>query len=126
MRKLKFNTHFAAAIIFLSLVLSGCAGIQARKSAIYSLEIKPERGLKGGTVVTVSVVTGDEIRSVSGTIDIPGAYYAPLRYNAEKKAWIFRDMIPMIPIPPGDYKVIIKAVSKTGETYTAERTVSTN
>jgi len=32
-------------------------------------------------------------------------------------------MIPMVPIPAGDYKVIIKAVTESGEIYMAEKTV---
>ncbi len=120
---MKFKKFLLPLIFFIVFVLGGCAGAIIKSSPIQSFTIVPDHGLKGGTVVTVTVITSENIKYVSGTIDIPGAYYAPLKYNQQKKAWIYRDMIPMIPIPAGEYKVIIKAVSYSGETYTAEKKV---
>jgi len=73
-RKLKFKYSAAFALLVPAVLMWGCAGAAVKKSQIHSFNINPENGLKGGTVVTVTVITGDQVKSVMGTIDIPGAY----------------------------------------------------
>jgi hypothetical protein len=86
----------------------------------------PDKGLASGTIVSIEVKTTDIIEKVSGSVEVPGAFKVPLKYDIVKKIWAFKAMIPMgIAIPKGEYTAWVEAVSKDGQIYKAEKKVTT-
>jgi len=119
---LKFKLFTAALAVT---IIAACASAPV-SSEILELTITPDKGIKAGTFITVTVKTTDNIEKVTGTLEVMGAPKMPLKYNAKRKAWIFAYVIPAaMQIPKGEYTVKIEAVSKSGEVFTAEKKVST-
>jgi len=124
-RKLKFKITFF--ILFAAVLLSaGCASVQKGSGQILDFSIIPSQGLKSGSIVTIEVKTTDIIEKVSGSVEVPGAFKVPLKFDTVKKLWVFKAMIPMgIALPKGEYTAWVEAIAKDGQIYKAEKKVST-
>jgi len=120
---LKYKFFLLAAAVFF--VISGCASVPVGKG-ILDFEIKPDSGIKPGTIITVTVRTTAEIEKVYGYMDVLGSPKVPLKYNTKKSAWIFNYMIPMtVSLPRGEFSAKVEAITKSGEKHTAEKKIST-
>jgi hypothetical protein len=92
---------------------------------ILNFTITPETGIKAGTIVTVIVKTTDDVVQVFGFMDMFNTYKYPLKYDTTKNIWYFRQMVPMgVIIPPGDYLAKIEAITKSGEHFYAEKSIT--
>ena len=104
---------------------AGCASVPV-SSEILDFTITPDKGIKSGTFITVVVATTENIEKVTGFLDVMGSPKMPLKYNAKKKAWVFAYVIPAaMQVPKGEFLVQIEAVSKSGEVFKAEKSIST-
>lgn len=122
---MKFKS-FLLLLLTAVLFASGCAGIPKGANQILDFKIMPDKGLASGTIVSIEVKTTDIIEKVSGSVEVPGAFKVPLKYDTIKKIWAFKAMIPMgIAIPKGEYTAWVEAVSKDGQIYKAEKKVTT-
>ncbi|MCE5300844.1 MAG: hypothetical protein LLG37_08255 [Spirochaetia bacterium] len=120
---MKYKRFLIPAVLLLA--LSGCATVPAGRNNM-EFTITPDHGLKAGTIVTVTVKTGDEVTAVSGYLKMFADYKLPLKYDSKKKIWYMRQMIPMgYAIPAGEYQIKVEAITKGGDKYYAEKKVST-
>ena len=104
---------------------AGCATIPYGKE-ILSFEIKPDSGIKPGTIMRVTVKTTAVVKEVWGYMDVMGSPRIPLKYNKKKGVWTFKYMIPMTTqVPKGEFTAKVEAVTETGEKYQAEKKIST-
>ncbi len=116
---------YALAAVFLLGLFSGCATIQIG-GEILDFRIKPDTGIKPGTIMSVTVKTGKSVKKVEGYLDIPGSPKVPLRYNEEKDVWEFKYMIPItVKLPKGEFTAKVEAITDTGKKYKAEKKIST-
>ncbi|MFP4466399.1 MAG: hypothetical protein ACLFP1_05050 [Candidatus Goldiibacteriota bacterium] len=122
--KFKFNLKILLAILGFSLLLAGCASFEKGEGKILSFKLTPETGFRPGVVVSAVVKTTGDIKKVYGTIEVPGAFKLPLKYDKEKDVWFFKMMIPLnMQIPKGTYTARIEAVSEDGKTYAETTTI---
>jgi hypothetical protein len=122
---LKFKS-FLFVLLTAVLFTAGCAGLPKGANQILDFKITPDKGLASGTIVSIEVKTTDMIEKVFGSVDVPGAFKVPLKYDSIKKLWAFKAMIPMgVAIPKGEYTAWVEAVAKDGQIYKAEKKVTT-
>jgi hypothetical protein len=120
---LKYKVLFAAAII--AAFFSGCATLQSSKN-ILEFTISPDKGIKAGSFVVVTVKTTEDVEKVNGYLDAMGSTKVPLKYNTVKKIWQFATAIPVtLQIPKGEFIVKVEATTKSGEKYVAEKKINT-
>lgn len=112
--------------VLILLFFTGCASVPVNSKEILEFSIKPDRGIKPGSFIMVTVKTADVVEKVSGYLDVAGSPKIPFRYDAKKKAWIFAYVIPVtLQVPRGEFSAKIEATGKNGEKYTAEKKIST-
>ena len=106
--------------------VAGCASAPVNSREILELIIKPDKGIKPGTIITVVVKTTNVIEKVTGSLDVVGSPKFPFRYDVKRKAWTFVYPVPItMKVPKGDFFVKIEATGKSGEIFTAEKIIST-
>ncbi len=121
---MKFR-HFLPVFIIITFFLSGCAGVQLAKN-IFEFSVDPDKGLKAGTIVTVTVKAAEDTSRVNVFIDMFPDYKMALKYDASAKTWKRREMIPMMPaIPAGQYTAKVEVITKSGEKSYAEKVIAT-
>jgi hypothetical protein len=122
---LKFKLPLIAIVCAVAFVNS-CASVPKGENQILEFNISPEKGITAGTIVVVEVKTTDNIEKVYGSLDVPGSFRLPLKYDGIKQIWVFKAMIPVsLSVPKGEFTAVIEAVSKSGETYRKEKKIST-
>ena len=116
---------YALTAVLLFVFFSGCATVQLG-GEILDFRIKPEKGIKPGTIMTVTVKAGKSVKKVEGYLDIIGSPKVPLRYNKEKDVWEFKYMIPItVKLPKGEFTAKVEAITNSGKKYRAEKKIST-
>jgi hypothetical protein len=112
-KKLKYRLLTAAVLA--AALFYGCASVPLANE-IMQFSITPETGIKGGTIVTVSVKAADDVVKVVGSVELMGSPEVELKYDAVNKIWYLRRMIPLgFVIPPGVYTAKIEAVTRSGD-----------
>lgn len=121
MKKLKYR--LLTALFILATLGYGCASVQPAHK-IMEFSITPETGIKGGTIVTVSVRAADDVEKVLGTIELMGSPEVELKYDPTNKIWYLRRMVPLgFVIPQGEYIAKIEAITKSGDHIFAEKKI---
>jgi hypothetical protein len=121
---LKFKACLAA-LLFAVVLMSGCAAAQVSKN-IFDFSIVPDKGIKAGTIITVTVKAAEDTAQVVGFLDMIPAYRMPLKYDKAKNVWYLRQMIPMMyTLPQGKYTAKIEVTTKSGDRSYAEKEIST-
>ncbi len=112
-------------LLILILFYSGCSSVPT-VNRILDFSIKPDKGIKPGIYVTVTVKTTDDVENVYGWVDVFGSPKVTLKYHKEKKIWFYVFPIPLnTSIPQGEYTAKVEAVTKSGDKSYAEKKVST-
>ncbi|MCX7698612.1 MAG: hypothetical protein N2114_04005 [Candidatus Goldbacteria bacterium] len=116
--------HF---FLLFMIIFTSCVSVPTvKENKIIEFSIKPDKGIKPGIYVTVTVKTTDDVENVYGWIDVFGSPKVTLKYHKEKKIWFYIFPIPLnASIPQGEYIAKIEAVTKSGDKFYAEKKVST-
>ena len=122
MKKLKYRLLTAAVLA--AALFYGCVSVPLAHE-IMQFSITPETGIKGGTIVTVSVKAAEDVVKVMGSVELMGSPEVELKYDAANKTWYLKRMIPLgFVIPPGVYTAKIEAVTRSGDHLFAEKNIT--
>lgn len=117
---MKFKIFFVFLIFY-----TACATIPKGKN-ILSFNIQPDKNIRPGTIIIVTVKTTEDVKEVYGSVEVPGSPKIPLKYDSDKKEWIFKYMIPVtFVLPKGEFTAKVEAITVSGEKSISEKKVST-